>query len=71
MQGSLNITCSGGELSVLDVVVDPSHDLVEALELVGSDLTGRAHHDRVLEEIFKHWNIWNFLICNSTTESIN
>ncbi len=54
MQGSVNITGSGGELSVLDVVVDPSHDLVEALELVGSDLAGRAHHDRVLEDIFKH-----------------
>ena len=50
MQGSVNITGSGGKLSVLDVVVDPPHDLVEALELVGSDLTGRAHHDRVLEK---------------------
>jgi hypothetical protein len=54
MKVFLSITGSGGELSVLDVVVDPSHDLVEALELIGSDLTGRAHHDRVLEEIFKH-----------------
>ena len=42
------ITKSGGELSVLDVVPDPSDDLVEAGQLVCSDLTLGSHHDRIL-----------------------
>ena len=43
------ITKSGGELSVLDEIVDPSDDLVEAGQLVGGDLTLGTHHDRVLK----------------------
>jgi hypothetical protein len=41
-------TSSCGKLPVLDVAVETSQDLVEALELVGRDLTCRAHHHRVL-----------------------
>jgi hypothetical protein len=41
-------TSSSGELPILDEAVETSQDLVEALELVGRDLTYRARYHRAL-----------------------